>query len=319
MGRNEAPLDVVTGGAGFIGSHVAERLLARGRAVRIVDDLSSGSRDNVPAGAEFLEGDARDLAERAVQGASVVYHLAAIPSVPYSIEHPVECHRAGVESTIAILRAAERAGVKRVVLASSSAVYGDDGTPPRRESDPARPLSPYALDKWCAEQYLAHWNGRTSLEAVSVRFFNVFGPRQDPASPYAAVIPLFIDCLRAGRPLQVFGDGEQSRDFTYVGDVADGMIAAGTAESPSSPVYNIASGLATTVADLGRMIARVADRPTDLEHLPPRAGDVRHSWADVSLASRDLKFSAATSLEEGLRRTLDWFSSQRPVGAHSNS
>jgi UDP-glucose 4-epimerase len=312
-------LDVVTGGAGFIGSHVAERLLARGRAVRIVDDLSSGSRDNVPAGAEFLEGDARDLADRAVQGAEVVYHLAAIPSVPHSIDHPVECHRAGVESTIAILHAAERAGVKRVVLASSSAVYGDDGTPPRRESDPARPLSPYALDKWCAEQYLAHWDSRTSLETVSVRFFNVFGPRQDPGSPYAAVIPLFIEWLRAGQPMRVYGDGGQSRDFTYVGDVADGMIAAGTAGGLKASVYNIASGVATTVADLGRTIARVAGRPTDLEHLPPRAGDVRHSWADVSLAKRDLGFTAGTSLEDGLRRTLDWFSSQSPVGARSNS
>jgi UDP-glucose 4-epimerase len=297
-------VDVVTGGAGFIGSHVAEQLLALNRKVRVVDDLSSGSKSNIPAGAEFLEGDVTELAEEAVRGASVVYHLAAIPSVPFSIEHPVEAHRAGVETTIAILHAAERAGVQTVVLASSSAVYGDDGKPPRRESDAVSCLSPYALDKRCAELYLQHWASRTRLRTVAVRFFNVFGPRQDPRSPYAAVIPLFIERLRANQPLQIFGDGSQSRDFTYVGDVARGMIAAGLAERRSAPVYNIASGVPTTVEDLAQAIARVADTDVQIQHLAKRPGDVLHSWAEVGLAKRDLGFTADTTLEEGIRMTL---------------
>jgi UDP-glucose 4-epimerase len=314
LARRGTPLDVVTGGAGFIGSHVAAQLLGRKRKVRVVDNLSSGFRENVPIGAEFLEGDVTQLAERAVQGATVVYHLAAIPSVPYSMDHPVEAHRAGVESTIAILHAAERAGVKRVVLASSSAVYGDDGAPPRRETDKPQTLSPYALDKLAAELYLAHWAQRGTIETVSVRLFNVFGPRQDPKSPYAAVIPLFIEKLRSDGSLRIFGDGLQSRDFTYVGDVARGMIAAGLAEKLTAPVYNIASGAATTVAKLAQTMARVAGRRARIEHLARRPGDVMHSWADVGLARRDLGFTADTSLEDGLKATLDWYARQAGAG-----
>ena len=314
MTRGGVPLDVVTGGAGFIGSHLAEMLLARKRRVRIVDNLSSGSRDNVPPGAEFLEGDVLDQAERAVVGASVVYHLAAIPSVPFSIDHPLESHRAGMDTTIAVLQAAERAGVRRVVFASSSAVYGDAGDRPRVEHQEARPLSPYALDKFCAELYLKHWAGRGALQTVSLRFFNVYGPRQDPSSPYAAVIPLFIDRLVAGRSVRIFGDGRQSRDFTHVADVARGIIAAGLAGKIGAPVYNIASGRPTTVEELARAIAHAAGKLLQVEHLARRPGDVLHSWADVALAKRDLGFSAETPLEEGIRTTLEWFLRRRSVG-----
>jgi UDP-glucose 4-epimerase len=319
LNADSSPLDVVTGGAGFIGSHLADLLLSSKRRVRIVDDLSSGSKDNVPVGAEFLEGTIIDLAERAVRDASVVYHLAAIPSVPFSIDHPVPAHRAAVESTIAVLHAAERAGVRRVVLASSSAVYGDGGEGPRREGNEPHPLSPYAVDKRCAELYLAHWSERTPLQTVAVRFFNVYGPRQDPGSPYAAVIPLFIERLRAGNPLQIFGDGRQSRDFTFVADAARGMMAAGMAAKLTSPVYNIASGRATTVEDLAQTIARVADPPLRIDHLARRPGDVVHSWADVSLAKRDLGFTADTRLEAGLRTTIEWFSREGAVGANTSS
>ena len=312
--EGELPIDVVTGGAGFIGSHLAERLLQRGRKVRIVDDLSTGRRSNVPEGAEFLEGDVTDLAARAVRGAEVVYHLAAIPSVPYSIRNPLDSHRSTVETTVAILAAAERARVRRVVFASSSAVYGDAPDLPRREDGETRALSPYAVGKLCGELYARYWASKGSLETVSTRFFNVFGPRQDPRSPYAAVIPLFLERLRAGRPLEIFGDGTQTRDFTFVHDVVSGLVAAGSTRRPASVCYNIASGRQTPVIDLARAIARAAGKPFRVEHLPPRPGDLLHSWADVTRARQELEFSAKTTLEDGLRITLDWFKPQERVG-----
>lgn len=314
MLESDPPIDVVTGGAGFIGSHLAEMLLQKGRKVRVVDDLSTGHRAHVPAGAEFLEGDVTDLASRAVRGAEVVYHLAAIPSVPYSIQNPLNSHRSTVETTVAILAAAERARVRRVVFASSSAVYADTPGRPRREEDETRALSPYAVGKLCGELYARYWALRGSLETVSTRFFNVFGPRQDPRSPYAAVIPLFLERLRAGRPLEIFGDGRQTRDFTFVKDVALGLIAAGSTTRPASSCYNIASGRQTPVLELAGTIAREAGKPLHLEHLPPRPGDIRHSWADVSRARRELGFSASISLEDGLRSTLDWFKPKERIG-----
>jgi UDP-glucose 4-epimerase len=305
--ESDLPIDVVTGGAGFIGSHLAEMLLEKGRRVRVVDDLSTGHRTNVPAGAEFLEGDVTDLAARAVRDADVVYHLAAIPSVPYSIQNPLDSHRSTVETTVAILAAAERARVRRVVFASSSAVYGDTPGLPRCEENETRALSPYAVGKLCGEMYARYWALKGSLETVSTRFFNVFGPRQDPRSPYAAVIPLFLERLRHDRPLEIFGDGRQTRDFTFVKDVALGLIAAGSAARPASSCYNIASGRQTPVLDLARAIAKEAGTPLRVEHLPPRPGDICHSWADVSRARRELGFSATISLEDGLRSTLAWF------------
>ena len=314
LSEGDTPMDVVTGGAGFIGSHLAVMLLEKGRKVRIVDDLSTGHRANVPTGAEFLKGDVTDLATRAVRGAEVVYHLAAIPSVPYSIQNPLNSHRSTVETTVAILAAAERAGVRRVVFASSSAVYGDTPGLPRREGDETRAASPYAVGKLCGEMYARYWALRGSLETVSTRFFNVFGPRQDPRSPYAAVIPLFLERLLAGRPLEIFGDGLQTRDFTFVKDVALGLIAAGSANRPASACYNIASGRQTPVIDLARTISREAGEPLRIEHRPPRSGDVCHSWADVSLARRELGFSPTVTLEDGLRSTWEWFKLKRRIG-----
>ncbi len=298
---------VVTGGAGFIGSTLARALLEAGHRVRVADDFSTGRRENVPPGAELLEGDVRRTADGAVRGAAVVYHLAAIPSVPRSVERPLESHRATAEGTLAVLEAAARGGVRRVVYASSSSVYGDTPALPKREDMPPRPLSPYAVAKLSGELYARSWAERGVPETVSLRFFNVYGPRQDPDSPYAAVVPLFVRRLLEGRPLPVYGDGAQTRDFTFVGDVVRGIILAGEAPGASGRVYNLAAGRPASVADLGRTLAKLAGVRADLDLLPPRPGDIRDSWADVSAARRDLGFDAATPLEEGLRATLEWF------------
>jgi UDP-glucose 4-epimerase len=300
---------VVTGGAGFIGSHLAETLLGQGRKVRIVDDFSTGTRANIPAGAEVLEGDVVENAESAVRGADVIYHLAAIPSVPRSIAEPLESHRATAVSTVALLEAAERANVRRLVLASSSAVYGDGGGLPKREDQKPAPLSPYALAKVVSELYAEHWACRRSFETVSLRFFNVYGPRQDPHSPYAAAIPIFVRRLLEGQSVPIFGNGSQTRDFIFVGDVVRGLIAAGTVPGVSGRIYNLATGHAISVLELVRTLARIVGTPAEMDFLPERAGDIRHSWADVSAVHRDLGFAPGTSLEAGLRETVRWLKS----------
>ena len=297
-------LDVVTGGGGFIGSHLAEELLARGRRVRVVDNFSTGRRAIVPPGAELLEGDVNDVAEEAVRGASVVYHLAALPSVPRSVQQPLECHRATAEGTAAILAAAERAGARRVVIASSSSVYGDTPTLPKHEGMAPRPLSPYAVAKLATEEYARSWAEHTRLETVSLRFFNVYGPRQDPDSPYAAVIPIFLRRLAAGQSMPVYGDGGQTRDFTFVADVVEGVIRASSAPGISGRVYNLAGGRPASVLDLGKTLARLLGKEPEFEFRPSRAGDIRDSFAEVGAARRDLGFTAAVTLEDGLRRTL---------------
>jgi UDP-glucose 4-epimerase len=300
-----AELSVVTGGGGFIGSHLVERLLAEGRRVRVVDNFSTGRRSIVPPGADLLEGDVNDVAPEAVLGASVVYHLAALPSVPRSVKQPLESHRATAQGTLAVLAAAERAGVRRVVFASSSSVYGDTPTLPKHEGMPPRPLSPYAAAKLSGENYARSWADHTKLETVSLRFFNVYGPRQDPDSPYAAVIPIFLRRLRQGAPMPVYGDGGQTRDFTFVADVVQGVILAASATGVSGRVYNIAGGRPVSVIDLGRTLARLLGQAPEFEFRPPRAGDIRDSFAEVAAARRDLGFEAAVTLEEGLRRTLE--------------
>jgi UDP-glucose 4-epimerase len=300
-------LDVVTGGAGFIGGHLARALLEEGRRVRVVDDFSTGRRENVPPGAELLEGDAADLADRAVEGADTVYHLAAMVSVPRSVETPLESHRATARSTLALLDAAERAKARRLVFASSSAVYGDAPELPKREDQEPRPASPYAVAKRCGELYAEYWARHRRLETVSLRFFNVFGPRQDPESPYAAAIPVFARRLRAGLTVPIYGDGRQTRDFIFVADVVQGLIAAARRPGVSGRVYNLAGGRAVSILDLVGLLARIAGIAPRLEFRPPRPGDILHSWADVSRAARDLGFAPRTSVEEGLRITLDGF------------
>jgi UDP-glucose 4-epimerase len=296
---------VVTGGGGFIGSHLAEALLAQGRRVRVVDNFATGKRPNVPAGAELLEGDVRDVAAAAVRGASTVYHLAALASVPRSVQWPLETHAATAQGTLAMLAAAESAGVRRLVFASSSSVYGDTPTLPKHEAMTPRPLSPYAAAKLAGEWYARSWAERGTLETVSLRFFNVYGPRQDPDSPYAAVIPIFVSRLRAGRPMPVNGDGGQTRDFTYVADVVAGLLRAGSAPGITGRVYNTAGGRPVSVVDLGKTLAAIFGKAPEFEFRPPRAGDIRDSFADVSAARRDLGFAAAVPLEEGLRRTVE--------------
>ncbi len=297
-------LHVVTGGAGFIGSHLVEALLREGRRVRVVDDFSTGKRSRVPPAAELMEGDAAALAARAVEGAAVVHHLAAMPSVPRSVEDPQASHHATTETLLAVLAAAERARVRRVVFTSSCAVYGDSPVLPRREDQPPRPLSPYAAAKLAGELYARSWAVHTRLETVSLRLFNVYGPRQDPDSPYAAVVPIFLGRLRKGRPLPVFGDGKQLRDFVYIRDVVRAIMESGTS-GVSGSVYNIAAGRGVSVMDLGRAAARVAGSSAEFELFPPRPGDIRDSWADVSAAARDLGFAAETPLETGLRMTWE--------------
>jgi UDP-glucose 4-epimerase len=313
----EPGLAVVTGGAGFIGSHLVEALLAKGRRVRVVDDFSTGQRRNLPGPVELLCGNVSDLAEGAVVGADVVYHLAAQVSVPRSVEDPLGSHRATESSTLSVLHAAERAGVRRVVIASSSAVYGDRPVMPKKEAQEPAPASPYAVAKLCSEIHARHWAEYRGLQTVCLRFFNVFGPRQDPRSPYAAAIPIFISNLLADQPVPVFGDGRQTRDFTFVEDVVQGILAAGATVGVSGHVYNVASGRGTSVLDLIETLAQLMGVRAQLEMLPPRVGDIKHSRADISAAVRDLKFSSPTSLKQGLTRTLEWFKTQAPPSRRS--
>ncbi|HVE38632.1 MAG TPA: NAD-dependent epimerase/dehydratase family protein [Planctomycetota bacterium] len=303
----DSGLAVVTGGAGFIGSHLVEALLAKGRRVRVVDDFSTGHRRNLPGPVELLCGNVSDLAEGAVVGADVVYHLAAQVSVPRSVEDPMGSHRATESSTLAVLHAAERAGVRRVVIASSSAVYGDRPAMPKKEAQEPAPTSPYAVAKLCSEIHARHWAEYRGLQTVCLRFFNVYGPRQDPRSPYAAAIPIFISNLMAEQPVPVFGDGKQTRDFTYVEDVVQGILSAGSTVGASGRVYNIASGRGTSVLELIETLAQLMGVRAQLELLPPRAGDIKHSRADITAAARDLKFASQTGLKHGLMRTVEWF------------
>jgi UDP-glucose 4-epimerase len=305
--KDERKWDVVTGGAGFIGSHLTEELLRRGRRVRIVDDFSTGRRTNIPPGVDLLDGDVVDLAEEAVQGAEDVYHLAAMASVPRSIAEPVRSHRATAESTLALLEAGERSRIRCLVLASSSAVYGESPELPKREGRSPAPVSPYAVAKLCSELYASHWATFRSLKTVSLRFFNVYGPRQDPDSPYAAAIPIFLRQLRNGEPLSIYGKGDQTRDFVFVKDVVRGLLSAAHSPQSSGRTYNLAGGRPISILELVSTLARISGKTSSLRFLPPRPGDVRESWADISLASRELGFVPQVSLEEGLRETIAWF------------
>jgi nucleoside-diphosphate-sugar epimerase len=301
---------LVTGGAGFIGSHLAEELLRRGQQVRIVDNLITGKRRNLEVlrGAEFIEGDLADLAvaQRAVDGMEFVLHQAAIPSVPRSVKDPVTSNRANIDASLNVLVAARDGGVKRLVYAGSSSAYGDTDVLPKREDMPTRPLSPYALQKLVVEQYCQMFTRLYGFETVTIRYFNVFGPRQDPGSPYSGVISLFATALLDGRQPVIYGDGEQTRDFTYVTNVVDGVLRACDARSASGEVINVATGGRISLNELLRTMNRIVGTNTNAVYKDPRAGDVHDSQADITKARQLLGYVPIVDLEEGLRHTLDW-------------
>jgi UDP-N-acetylglucosamine/UDP-N-acetyl-alpha-D-glucosaminouronate 4-epimerase len=307
----------VTGGAGFIGSHLVDELLRRGYAVRVVDNLSTGRRGNVPAsGVEWIEGDVSDptVARRAAVGATVLLHQAAIPSVPRSVEDPATSNRANVDGTLQVLIAARDAGVKRVVFAGSSSVYGDAAAGPKREDMRPHPLSPYALQKLVGEEYCRLFTELYGLETVVTRYFNVFGPRQTPGSPYSGVISLFIDAMLAGRSPRILGDGGQTRDFTYVGDVVQGVLLAAERPGVAGRVLNVAAGGRVSLLDLVRTLQGILQNSVDPIFGPPRAGDVRDSQADITAARQWLGFEPTTPFEDGLRRTVAWFRETASAG-----
>ncbi|MCU0255377.1 MAG: SDR family oxidoreductase [Vicinamibacterales bacterium] len=306
---------LVTGGAGFIGSHITEALRRRGDHVRVVDSLITGRLENLAHidGVEFVRGDLADLdvARRAVEGVDVVFHQAAIPSVPRSVSDPITSNRANVDATLNVLVAARDAGVTRVVYAASSSAYGNTPTLPKSEEMPTAPLSPYALQKLVGEQYMQLFTALYGLETVSIRYFNVFGPRQDPSSPYSGVISVFTRALIEGRPPTIYGDGEQTRDFTYVANVVDGVLRASVAPEAAGQVINVATGGRISLNELFEVLAGIVDSPLKPEYAEARAGDVRDSQADISRARRLLGYQPLVGLEDGLRATVGWFRSSR--------
>ncbi len=310
------PSFLVTGGAGFIGSHLAEALVHRGDRVRVVDSLVTGKRENLAhvAGVEFVEGDLADpaVARRAVEGCEYVLHQAAIPSVPRSVKDPVTSHRANVEGTFNILMAARDARVRRVIYAGSSSVHGDTVELPKHERMPLHPRSPYALQKLIGEQYCQLFSELYGLETVSTRYFNVFGPRQDPSSPYSGVISLFITALLEGRRPSIHGDGEQTRDFTYVDNVVDGVLRACVAPNAAGQVINVATGGRVSVNQLFKALRDIIGGTVEPVYGPPREGDVRDSQADITVGRELLGYQPLVSFEEGLVRTVTWCRGLKP-------
>jgi nucleoside-diphosphate-sugar epimerase len=308
---------VVTGGAGFIGSHLVERLLrdqAQG-VVRVLDDFSTGGLHNLPFAAamgerlEIVRGDIRDLptVERVVAGAAVIFHQAAMRSVPRSVADPLGANDHNVTGTLTVLEAARRAGVKRVVYASSSSVYGDRPELPKAEDQPPAPISPYAVSKAAGEQYAAVWHRLYGVETVGLRYFNVFGPRQDPASEYAAVIPRFILWGLRGTPLEIHGDGHQSRDFTYIDNVVEANCLAAAAPDAAGLTFNVGCGSRVSLLQIVTRLEALLGRPVERRHTPSRPGDVPHTLADIDRAKRLLGYAPLVGFDEGLRRTLDYF------------
>jgi nucleoside-diphosphate-sugar epimerase len=322
---------LVTGGAGFIGSHLVEELLRRRHTVRVVDNFSTGKRANLDAvsqlsrppapsdrdpaqrSPDLVTGDLADpaVAARAVAGVDYVLHQAAIPSVPRSVEDPLTSNRANIDATLSLLVAARDASVKRVVYAGSSSAYGDTPTLPKREDMPPNPLSPYALQKLVGEQYMQLFTRLYGLETVTIRYFNVFGPRQDPGSPYSGVISLFTRALLDGKAPTINGDGEQTRDFTYVANVVDGVLRAVEAPDVSGEVINVATGSRISLRQLLDTLSKIVGGTVDPVFAPVRKGDVRDSLADISKAERLLGYRPTVDLDEGLRRTVEWFRTQK--------
>src|SRR5450756_1507589 len=304
-------LYLVTGGAGFIGSHLSEELVRRGERVRVVDSLITGKRANLAhlPDVEFLEGDLADVdvAHRAVAGVDYVLHQAAIPSVPRSVSDPITSNRSNIDATLNVLVASRDAGVKRLVYAGSSSAYGDTPTLPKHEEMPTRPLSPYALQKLVGEQYLALFTKLYGLDTVTTRYFNVFGPRQDPSSPYSGVISLFISALVDGRQPIIYGDGGQTRDFTYVANVVDGVLRACHAPGIAGEMMNVATGGRISLNELLATMCDLLEVQTETIYRELRAGDVRDSQADISRAKQLIGYVPLVDLREGLERTLAWY------------
>ena len=301
---------LVTGGAGFIGSNLVQALLERGDDVRVLDNFSTGSRANLAAlgrEVEVVEGDLRsyERVHTAVRGVEVVFHQGALGSVPRSVQDPLTSTAVNVEGTVNVLLAARDESVRRVVAASSSSVYGDGGTFPRVETQAPNPISPYAVAKLAAERFCVSFTRVYGIETVALRYFNVFGPRQDPSSQYAAVVPRFIHAIAEGRPVTIHGDGEQSRDFTYVENVVAANLLAADAPGAEGRILNIATGGSKTVNELADTVGRLLDRPVEKTFGPSQPGDVRESWADVSAAREALGYEPVVAFERGLERTID--------------
>ena len=308
---------LVTGGAGFIGSHLSEELVRRGETVRVADSLVTGKRSNLDhiPNVEFVQGDLADIdfAKSVVQGCDYVLHQAAIPSVPRSVKDPITSNRANVDGTLNVLVAARDAGVRRLVFAGSSSAYGDTPTLPKDEDMPTNPLSPYALQKVVGEQYLQMFTKLYGLETVSIRYFNVFGPRQDPSSPYSGVISVFATALLENRSPKIYGDGEQTRDFTYVANVVDGVLRACEATGASGQVINVATGGRISLNELFKEMKKIVGASVNPEYVEPRAGDVRDSQADIRKAKDILGYKPTVSFEDGLKRTIEWYRTANPI------
>jgi UDP-glucose 4-epimerase len=302
---------LVTGGGGFIGSNVVRALLARGDEVRVLDNFATGSRTNLAGlerDVELVEGDLRsyERVHAAVRGTEVVFHQGALPSVPRSVQDPLTTTAVNVEGTLNVLLASRDEGVRRIVNASSSSVYGNTGSLPRVESQAPDPISPYAVAKLAAERFCTSFSRVYGMEIVSLRYFNVFGPRQDPMSQYAAVVPRFIRAIAAEEPVTVYGDGEQSRDFTFVDNVVAANLLAADAAGVGGEIVNIASGSSVTVNALAEAVAAMLGKPLERSYEPARDADVRASWADVEGARRLLGYVPSVDFAEGLRRTADY-------------
>jgi UDP-glucose 4-epimerase len=298
---------LVTGGAGFIGSHLCEALRARGDEVRVLDDLSTGKRENLAADIELIEGDVADQAtvQRAVEGIGGCFHLAAIASVERGVNDWLGTHRANLTGAITVFDAIRRMRVP-VVYASSAAVYGDAASVPIAETTPCRPLSAYGADKYGCELHARVASHVHGIPTVGLRFFNVYGPRQDPRSPYSGVISIFCERIARGAPIDIYGDGGQTRDFVYVADVVAALLAAMRSGSVDAPVFNVCTGNATSVLELARVIAELAGTRLDAHHKPPRAGEIRHSTGCRTLSQTALSLPEPIALRAGLGKVLDW-------------
>ncbi|MGC8867078.1 MAG: SDR family oxidoreductase [Elusimicrobiales bacterium] len=303
---------LVSGGAGFIGSHIVEELVKRGEKVRVFDNFSTGKIENISdfkKSIEIIKGDIRDFKEieKAVRGVDYLLHQAAMRSVPKSVDNPCDANDNNITGTLNVLLASKKAGVKKVVYASSSSVYGDCKIFPQKESFVPSPISPYAVSKLAGEYYAVMFSKTYSLPTVSLRYFNVFGPKQPPESQYSSVIPKFIESALKKQPLEVHWDGRQSRDFTYVKNVVDANIIAALSPRSNGKVYNVGCGSTVSLLQIIKMIEKILGYRLEKRFMPKRAGDVRKTWADISLIKRDLGYKPTVDFEEGLAKTIEWF------------